>query len=335
MDQWKETVISSISSRIPNKVYKRIFHLRPSGDKALEEESFQLSNLDLFNTQNYSVHALFFKTEDSEKPAIIDTLTRGIQAALSQCRHMFGTVEPNDEGGFSIVKKPTSTVKLVVQSLEDPAHVYPSFSDLERARFSSQILGDQALLTIEGMTMGCRRPPNTSPAVAAFQVNLIPGGIILTVHKHHAALDIAGTTSLVHQIAGNCSSVWRNTPPPSWDASLMDRSRFVTKVPKEKLIDPPVPPGRHPDWHPCSWLLFHLPPSKAKELKRIASPDDGTWISTHDALAALVWRVMMRNRARIYSVDLPSPALFFEAINMRERSELKKKKKKSKVKCFS
>ena len=104
MDQWKETVISSIFSKILDKVRKRILHLRPLGDKALQEEVFQLSNVDLFGTQNYSIYALFFKTKDSEKQTIVDILMRGIQAALSQCRHMVGTVEQNDEGGFLIVK---------------------------------------------------------------------------------------------------------------------------------------------------------------------------------------------------------------------------------------
>jgi Transferase family len=150
-------------------------------------------------------------------------------------------------------------------------------------------------------------------------LNFIPGGLIFTVHKHHAALDIAGTTSLVHQIADNCYSILKGTPQPSWDERLMDRSRFISKVADEDLVDPPAAPKRHPAWYPCSWLLFHLPQSKAAELKRLATPDNGTWISTHDALTALLWRVISRNRAKIYNPDLTLPALFFEAINMRDR----------------
>ncbi|KUI65222.1 Trichothecene 3-O-acetyltransferase [Cytospora mali] len=232
---------------------------------------------------------------------------------------MFGHLEPNEHGDFSIVKTPSSTVKLVTQWLDDPEDGFPSYSDLEKAKFTSQSLGDISRLTIEGMTMGCRSPPDTKPAMTGFQLNFIPGGLIFTVHKHHAALDIAGTTSLIHQIAGNCKAILTGTPAPNWEESLMDRSRFITDIPENDLLHPPAAPGRHPDWHPCSWLLFHLPRSKAAVLKSLATPSNGKWISTHDALTAFLWRIISKHRARIYMPDLSTPALFFEAINMRDR----------------
>lgn len=294
---------------------KQTLDIHPTGWESSKEERFRLSTLDLFNTQNYSTHALIFKLAEAEKPHVLEALKCGLEDALGQCRHMVGTVERNEHGDFSIVKKPDSTINCVLQWLDDG----PSYSDLEKAGFTSQSLGDPARLTIEGMTMGCRRPPDSSPAVTGFQLNLIPGGLIFTIHKHHAAIDIAGTTSLVHQIAGNCHSILKGTPRPSWDEAYMDRSRFVSNVAQEAQVDPPPAPGRHPDWLPCSWLLFHLPKSKAAELKQLAMPEDGTWISTHDALTAFLWRVISKHRARIYRPDLGSPALLFEAINMRDR----------------
>lgn len=302
---------------------KETFHIHPSGhETSQEEECFRLSTLDLIITQNYSVHALIFKLDvtDSDKPGIISIFKRGLELTLGQCRHVVGTIERNPYGDFSIVKKRDSTVEFVVQMLDGPEDNFPSYSDIEKAKFSSESLGDLGLLSIEGMTMGSKCSPDSSPVISGFQLNFIPGGLIFTAHNHHLASDIEGSTSLIQQIADNCYSIVKGTPPPTWDESFMDRSRFIQQeVAKEDQVDPPPSAPRHPDWLPCSWLLFHIPKSKSAELKRLATPEDGTWISTYDALAAFLWRVMSRNRAQIYKPDLKSHAIFMQAINMRSR----------------
>lgn len=312
--------LPTLSARAPGPWSRQTFDIKPSGQN-FKEEKFRLSTLDLFNTQNYSTHALFFQVDEAEKANIADAFKRGLSQALNQCRHMFGHLEPNEYGDFSIVTTSKSAVRLVIQWLDNPVTGgFPSYSEIERAKFTSQSLGDISRLSIKRMTMGCRRAPDTKPEMAGFQLNFIPGGIIFTVHKHHAGLDIAGTTSLIHQIAANVKSIISRTPTPDWDDSLMDRSRFITSnIAKTNLQLPPPVPGRHRAWLPNSWLLFHLPRSKAAELKRQATPPDGQWISTHDAVVAFLWRVLSKHRAKIYKPDLSEPALLFEAINMRDR----------------
>ncbi|KAI5862016.1 transferase family-domain-containing protein [Durotheca rogersii] len=296
------------------------FQIRPSGPQAEQEEAFRLSPLDLIVTQNYSTWALIFKLESADTAAIAETFKRALAATLGQCRHFVGTVEKGEGGSFSIVKKPDSTARFDVKWLDGPGDDFPSFAELERAKFSSQSLGDPGLLTIEGMSMASKRPPGTSPEVSGFQLTFIPGGMIFNVHKHHAVCDVTGTTSLVHQIADHCYSIRHGTPPPAWDEAFMDRSRFIPPpVDPKDQVQPPPPPPRHPDWLPCSWLLFHLPQSRVAELKQLAAPGDGTQISTYDALTAFLWRVMMRNRAQIYLPDLSLPAVFLESVNMRGR----------------
>ncbi|KAI0434027.1 transferase family-domain-containing protein [Xylaria sp. FL1042] len=296
------------------------YHIRPNGPLASSAESFRLSTIDHVVTQHYSIWALIFRLEDASTSNILDIFKRALETTLGQCRHFVGKIEVNEHGDFSIVKRPDSTVRLDVRWLDGPGSQYPSFSELEAAMFSCQSLGDPALLTIKGMTMGCERHPSTGPDVAGFQLNFIPGGLIFTVHRHHLVCDVSGLASLVRQIAENCSAVIKGTAPPSWDEGFMDRSRFTTPtVPVENQIEPPPARKRHPDWLPCSWLLFHIPESKVTELKRLATPNDGTWISTYDALVAIIWRVISKNRALIYKPDLSAPALFMEAVNMRNR----------------
>ncbi|KAE9364957.1 hypothetical protein N431DRAFT_352846 [Stipitochalara longipes BDJ] len=297
---------------------KETFSLQPLGLENFAEEWFRLSALDIVIPPNYNTYAIIFKLDRTEEAVIVETFKRGIEATLAQCRHMVGTVERNEYGDYSIVKKRDSTVKFVVQWLNGPEDDYPSYSDLESADFTCAALGDPEILGIEGMPKACH--PDNSPVMVGFQLNFIREGLIFTIHVHHFGLDMMGTTSLVAQIADNCYSIQNGTPPPSWDEALMDRSRFFAPyVAAEELIDSMPTPERHPDWLPCSWLLFHLQPSKSAELKQLATPQDGTWISTYDALTALLWRVIARNRAKIYHPDLSEPAIFGEAINMRSR----------------
>ncbi|KAJ5414162.1 hypothetical protein N7509_000789 [Penicillium cosmopolitanum] len=78
-------------------------------------------------------------------------------------------------------------------------------------------------------------------------------------------------------------------------------------------------PERHPDHITAEMLLFHLPKSKAAELKRLASPPDGSRISTYDAFSAYLWRTVSRLRAPLFKPDLSAPLFWSEAVDMRRR----------------
>ncbi|CAO2648460.1 Nn.00g077270.m01.CDS01 [Neocucurbitaria sp. VM-36] len=297
---------------------KETFHLHPLDFETSAEEWFRLSILDVVVPPNYNTYAIVFKQDSSDETTVVETFKRGIEATLQQCRHLNGTIQKNQNGDYSIVKKPESTVEFVVQWLNGPEDDFPSYSDLESAEFTCARLGDPALLGVEGMPDS--RHPDDSPVVVAFQLNFIQSGFIFTIHMHHFACDMTGTTSVVRQIADNCYSVVNGTSKPNWNDLFMDRDRFIApNIALEHQIDPPPRPKRHPAWLPCSWVLFHLTPSKAQELKLLASPSDGSWISTYDAVVALLWRVMARNRIKIYGADLASQAIFGEPINMRDR----------------
>jgi transferase family protein len=64
---------------------------------------------------------------------------------------------------------------------------------------------------------------------------------------------------------------------------------------------------------------LHLPKGRAAELKKAASPPDGTWISTYDAITAISWRVFTRLRAPLYKPDPKSKPFWGEAVAMTKR----------------
>lgn len=281
----------------------------------------RLGNAD-FESLQWNNYVLFFKLDEEDKNKTIAVLKQGLERTLSQCRHLVGTIEKNNDGDHSFTKKRDSTVGFTVQWLDSAEDTFPSFSEIEKSNFVSSSLGDPAILSVYPMTYG-EKPEcsaNASPIISAFQANFIPGGLILNMHNHHYANDVMGWASFTHQLAENCYAIINKTHFPSWDPACLDSSRFTSKdIPEEAKIDGPSPPERHEGHLPSSSLLFHLPASKAKELKSLATPADGSWISTFDAFSALLWRVITKHRAAVFKPDLQAPILWLEAVNMRKR----------------
>ena len=306
-----------------------VFELRPAGwESDPAHEFFKLSTLDYCVGQVYTNYALFFKLSDADKPKTIPVLKRGLEVTLSQCRQLCGILEKHPHGGLCFHKKRESTVDFHVQwldGLEDGAK-YPSFGDLEKRHFVSQALGDINTWCVAPMTYG-EKPeaqPANKPKASAFKATFIRGGLVFMMHHHHYANDVMGWAGELHQLAENCAAIWKSpeipTLPP-WDPACLDLSRVTAPdPPKDQRVDGPMPPLRHPDHKPGQWLLFHLPKSKMAELKKLASPQDGSyWISSYDAAMAYIWRTLSKHRAKLFQPNPKQKLLWGEAVDMRRR----------------
>ncbi|OQE34825.1 hypothetical protein PENCOP_c015G02132 [Penicillium coprophilum] len=306
---------------------QEVVHLHPFGwENDPEEERFKVSTLDYLTACTYNNYALFFRVDDADKARVVDVLKTGLERTLSQVRHICGTIEKDPSGGHSFVKKKNSTVQFVVQWLDSPedSDDYPSFDEVAEKNFCTSALGDLKRWSVPPMTYG-EKPeahPDNSPVVAAYKLNFIRGGLVFIMHHHHYSNDVMGWAGLVHQLAENCYATVNRTPFPSWDPACLDLSRLTKPiVPEDSKIDGPPAPERHPGHIEAEMLLFHLPKSKAAELKRLASPKstDGSWISTYDAFSAFLWRTVTRLRAPVFKPDLSAPLLWIEAVDMRRR----------------
>ncbi|KAK1564160.1 acyltransferase [Colletotrichum navitas] len=299
------------------------FHIRPLGwESGPEEERFKLSTLDYMSPRTYNNYALFFKVKDEDKSKVAEVLKEGLERALAQAIHLVGTIEKDEDGFHSFVKRKSSTVKLVVQYLDSPDDKFPSFAEIEKSHFVTTTLGDIKILSNAPMTYGetPEAHPDSSPVTASFKANFIPGGLIFNMHSHHYSNDISGWGSFTKQLAENCSAIVNKTEFPSFDPGCLDRSRFnAPAIPEESRVDAPPQAGRHPEHKRCQSLIFHMPKSKAAELKKAASPDDGSWISTYDAVVALAWRTFSKIREPVYKPDPLSNPIWGEAINMTKR----------------
>ena len=210
-----------------------------------------------------------------------------------------------------------------MQYLDEPGSSFPLFADIEKSHFVSTALGDIRILSNAPMTYG-EKPeanPDTSPIVASYKANFIPGGLIFNMHSHHYSNDVMGWGSFTKQLAENCFAIIHSSPFPPWDSANLDRSRFTAPpIEESSRVDAPPQAGRHPQHKLSQSLIFHLPKSKAAALKSAASPPSSEgWISTYDAVAALAWRVFSRVREPLYNPTPESTPTWAEGVNLTKR----------------
>ncbi|KAG5659470.1 hypothetical protein KAF25_002029 [Fusarium avenaceum] len=300
------------------------FNLHPFGwEDGPDEERFKLCALDYLSTITYTNSVIFFKLSDAEKSKAVTVLKEGLERTLAQVRHLVGTIEKDDDGYHSIVRRKASTFQFVVQHLDSPDDVFASFDEIAEAHYLSPILGDINVLTNAPMTCGSKPEahPDNSPIVASSKANLIPGGLILTLSTHHWTNGLIGFASFVQQLSENCFAVANGTEFPSFDPRCMDRSLFgpfgSDSLPSlEKQVDAPPRQTRNTKHKHSQALLFHLPKSKGQELKRAATPSDGTWITTFNAICAILWRVSSRLREPLYKPGLSYKPLWAGGVSV-------------------
>ncbi|KAJ6106721.1 hypothetical protein N7512_010238 [Penicillium capsulatum] len=299
------------------------FQIHPLGwENDPEEERMKVAMSNYLPGLCYNIYVLYFRLNEAERTPAVEVLKAGLARTLSQARQLCGRVEKDAEGGHSFVKQKDSTVRLDVQWLDAQDDCCPSLDDLENANFRISALGPPERWIIPEMKFG-ERPEchmDNSPLICAFKASLVPGGLVFAMHHHHCANDLLGWAGFTHQLAENCYAIRNGTPFPHWDMACLDLGRFSRPVvPKEMEVDGPGAPPLRPNPPPAEALLFCLSKDKAAELKKLCHPLDGSWISTHDAFSAFIWRTLTRVRSPVYSPDPSAPLMWMGPVNLRPR----------------
>jgi hypothetical protein len=222
-------------------------------------------------------------------------------------------------------------IELVVRDLQTKL---PSFNELEAANFPALQL-PYDLLTSVPPNIGNDRP------FAAFrlQFSAIKGGTIITISISHSVADGSGTNEVTRVLveetrlaqASLSGGVTEEVLPEvaAIAATMMDRSALrnltsenpfaIKDHPAYRLLEPPSTvksqgtPLAHPfeATSPESPVLLHISQPSLEQLKKDATTSDTPFISTHDTLAALVWRssLLIRSRRSPYAQNLPLSTL--------------------------
>jgi hypothetical protein len=170
--------------------------------------------------------------------------------------------------------------------------------------------------------------------VMSAQLNYIPGGCLLSVAFAHAFVDGIGVITILELWAKHCRKLQGVTSsnvgfefaddeldifPPSLEKDHISRTDFERLKQRPELwrllcldpilnLEPPVirdstavfpttipaaPTFSEDDLRVC---LFRFTPSTLSKLKKDASPAGPGWISTKDAMHALMWQSIMKAR---------------------------------------
>lgn len=172
--------------------------------------------------------------------------------------------------------------------------------------------------------------------VSIFQLNFINGGIIIASAIHHLCSDGPGCDAFLTTWAESSAAIAAGRPCKPIDSSNRDTSRFVCPKPdaaRWQKLDKQYPLLKNilecplvlsADYKMPIWTsqIWHFSRYNLQELKVEASLGLGdSWISTYDAVLALLWKATTRARIFLRYSDLKSKASLGHAVNMRHRIE--------------
>ncbi|KAG6363115.1 hypothetical protein INS49_008210 [Diaporthe citri] len=322
--------------------------VQPHGNK--QDEVVQLADLDVIEPKLY-VHMIevFSLKPDADKQQILDNLTEGLSRTLAEYPILVGSLHFDNETKRVVVKRtPASSVALAIKEPgSDGASDIESFATLDKHDFPVHLLDAGKVLpssVVGTFPVPAQEISTDGPAVCAFQVTFIEGGIILALAVTHQVCDGMGCEMLLTSWSRNSYAVFNGTANGTINTAAMpDRNllslkstpvtspeelkKLGDKFPTYKARDgPPAPPPADFEMPVVKTRIWHVPNSKLKELKALASAtaQDGggpSWVSTYDALLAILWRAIVRAKQPLLKPDAAAPSKAIHAVNARGRTD--------------
>jgi hypothetical protein len=302
-----------------------------------------------------AVAEAFAFPDDINIEATVRNMTAGLEFTLSQFPILSGVLEMNvATGTMWVARKRDSTASLHVKHMlgEDE---FPSYKELaekhvrlpqpleeshntdEKQFPASALKGSQLLpefVTAKSLLSPLGDNNEEGIAVAAFQLNFIRGGLIIGLAIHHSVSDGPGCDGFLTTWAENTVAAAKGAPfiptkhkfsihgtPLDIKSPTKGRVEELSKMlPVVRDAGGPMPPP------PAGFVMpslvaqmWHFPKSKADLLKSKASNQDGgSWISTYDAIMALLWSCITRAKLEMLKPDLESKAILVHAVDTRK-----------------
>ncbi|KAK2611007.1 hypothetical protein N8I77_004390 [Diaporthe amygdali] len=323
--------------------------VQPHGNK--QDEIVQLADLDAIEPKLY-VHMIevFSLRPDADKQQILDNLTQGLSRTLAEYPILVSSLHFDNEAKRIVVKRtPTSSVALDIKEPGPDGKIdIESFATLERHDFPVHLLDASKVLpsaVVGKFPVPGQDVSTDGPAVCAFQVTFIEGGIILALAITHQVSDGMGCENIMTSWSRNSYAISNGTADGTINTATMpDRTilsangkpvaspdelnKLGDKFPTYKAREgPPAPPPAGFKMPVVKTRIWHVPKSKLRELKALASAptpnkkDGASWVSTYDALLAILWRAIVRAKGPLVKPDPSAPSKAIHAVNARGRTE--------------
>jgi trichothecene 3-O-acetyltransferase len=291
--------------------------------------SYEFGPLDEVIPPLYHAIIYGFPCEESQRDRALEVLQGGFTRLLKSRPYMGGDIVRDDSpdvrpGSLKlVVPDPPADLQLAVVDLSSPESGWKhSYDEVREAGMPLSWL-DPAL--VAPYTTGIA----STTKVLMGQVNWIPGGCLFTMYIAHALTDAWGGAMVVQYWAQECREFQGISTPSPLDALPESNGRHPAlheipsspetfdrlkgrpelwkllglhweenlTVAKDAVSLPTTIPAAAvaiPGMRTC---IFSFTPEACSRLKADAKPSSkGGWISTQDALVALIWRSVMRAR---------------------------------------
>jgi hypothetical protein len=252
--------------------------------------------------------------------SIINTLESGLQRLSASFPWVAGqVVNEASEGSPPVFKiRPLAeSPRLIVKDYTNDLSI-PNMEALRAANFPSRML-DESIIAPRPTLAGAFGAPTDHAEILILQANFIKGGLLLTINGQHNVVDGVGQGAVMDLLSKACGSEPFTaeelssgnlapigsviplledsyTPGPELDYQIKKPSSSdsgSTGIDNDGL-QPSVPPK-------CSWVYFTFSASSLAKLKALTmgTVTEG-YITTDDALTALIWQATMRARRPRY-----------------------------------
>ncbi|KAI7551327.1 hypothetical protein KC331_g2625 [Hortaea werneckii] len=322
----------------------KCIQVRPTGwEGGQEMDLFPLSDMDHTMPKIYVQIAEVFELKDESeenKATIVANLVKGLEFSLAQYPIMTGGLKMDPETGrMWVAKKQDSSVGLYVNVRDTP-----TYQELNQKDFPAAMLKGHEILpksvTEKQLFSPLGDNADEDLSISAFQVNFIPGGVILASAIHHNCSDGPGCDGFLTTWAENAAAASKGEEFKPIDKTALDRSRLsAAQVPDQKrwqelneklsleypiLKDaggpPPAPPAdfKMPE---LDIVMWHFAKSKVDQLKATANQSvdgtEGSWVSTYDAIMASMWKAITKAKIELLQPNLDQEVILAHAVNTR------------------
>ncbi|KAF7890228.1 hypothetical protein EAF00_008543 [Botryotinia globosa] len=286
----------------------------------MNKEPYPLSPLDHLSPHVHVPKLLYFSS-NSKSQDIIQTLKDGLSETISAFPILAASVGPsrelNCQKGSLAVQAPYFSVNEIL-SVKDLSSKY-DFQSIQANRFPTDAVDGDVL-------------PNfvkNNAQVFLAQANIISGGIILVCAVHHCVMDEAGIFNVLKLWSTFChGGNGYELVTEEWiDNSALLQGQGTGRLedyPEYKLLpeDLSSTPYVSVSSDVVGTGVFFFSDDSLRRLKELANEgsNDLSWVSTNDALVALIWsRITSARAATSKSVEPSTPSLLVMTVNGRNR----------------
>ncbi|KAH8884939.1 trichothecene 3-O-acetyltransferase [Thozetella sp. PMI_491] len=278
-------------------------------------------------TQISLIYPLSSTSSDAE---IASILTAGLERLSEGFPWVAGQVvregASGSNSGVAKIKPFRKAPQLVVKNARDDPKA-PSLAAMRDGGFPIRLLDEELVAPRSTVPLGDQ--PAEEPSFY-FQATFIAGGLILTSVAHHSTMDIVGQAFVTEMLSKACRGesftsdelkvgnlrsadiiplLEGYTPGPEVAHQIVKPAPMPSES-TEVLAPPPSPPCR---WANFNFDALALAALKAKANKTVPKG----FVSTDDALTALIWQSVTRARIPRFQESHPSNVKFARAVDAR------------------